>query len=81
MLSGEKVVDVGCAVGWATRHIAEAFENTGFALGLDISPELAAATAGAMGDILYTEVSGDTLIVDFGEGYSLRGIAGFRVRY
>src|SRR3546814_15067302 len=71
---GEKVVDVGCAVGWATRQIAEAVGNTGFALGLDISPELAADTAGATGDILYTEVSGDTLIVDFGEGYSLREI-------
>ena len=30
---------------------------------------------------LYTEVSGDTPIADFGKGYSLKGNAGFRVRF
>src|SRR3546814_13511037 len=76
---GEKVVDVGCAVGWATRQLAEAVGNKGFALGLDISPELAADTAGAPGDIPHHEVSGDTLIVAFGGGYSLRRWVGRRV--
>jgi len=31
--------------------------------------------------MLYTEISGDTPIADFGEGYSLKGTAGFRVRF
>ncbi|USI76494.1 autotransporter-associated beta strand repeat-containing protein [Sphingopyxis sp. USTB-05] len=30
---------------------------------------------------LYTEVSGDTAIADFGAGYNLKGTAGFRVRF
>jgi fibronectin-binding autotransporter adhesin len=30
---------------------------------------------------LYTEVSGDTAIADFGAGYSLKGTAGFRVKF
>lgn len=30
---------------------------------------------------LYTEVSGDTAIADFGAGYNLKGSAGFRVRF
>ena len=30
---------------------------------------------------LYTEVSGDTAIADFGVGYNLKGNAGFRVRF
>jgi fibronectin-binding autotransporter adhesin len=30
---------------------------------------------------LYTEISGDTAIADFGAGYNLKGSAGFRVRF
>ncbi|WP_447930163.1 autotransporter-associated beta strand repeat-containing protein [Sphingopyxis fribergensis] len=30
---------------------------------------------------LYTEVSGDTAIADFGAGYNVKGTAGFRVRF
>ncbi len=30
---------------------------------------------------LYTEISGDTAIADFGAGYNLKGTAGFRVRF
>ena len=30
---------------------------------------------------LYTEVSGDTAIADFGACYNLKGTAGFRVRF
>ncbi len=37
---GETVVDVGCGGGWTTRQIATAVGNTGFVLGLDISPDL-----------------------------------------
>jgi len=39
----ETVVDIGCGGGWTTRQIASAVGNTGFALGLDISPDLVAA--------------------------------------
>lgn len=38
--ASETVVDVGCGGGWTTRQIASAVGNTGFALGLDISPDL-----------------------------------------
>ena len=41
--AGERVVDVGCGGGWTTRQIAAAISDTGFALGLDISPVLVAA--------------------------------------
>lgn len=37
---GETVVDVGCGGGWTTREIAAAVGEPGFALGLDISPDL-----------------------------------------
>ncbi|WBX82884.1 class I SAM-dependent methyltransferase [Sphingosinicella microcystinivorans] len=38
--ASETVVDVGCGGGWTTRQIAGAVGNTGFVLGLDISPDL-----------------------------------------
>ena len=41
-MAGETVVDVGCGGGWTTRRIAAAVGNSGFALGLDISPDLVA---------------------------------------
>lgn len=41
--ASEKVVDIGCGGGWTTRQIASAVGNSGFALGLDISPDLVTA--------------------------------------
>jgi len=43
--ASETVVDVGCGGGWTTRQIASAVGNAGFALGLDISPDLVAAAS------------------------------------
>lgn len=40
--AGDKVVDIGCGGGWTTRQIAKVTGKTGFALGLDISPDLVA---------------------------------------
>lgn len=42
---GETVVDIGCGGGWTTRQIASAVGDAGFALGLDISPDLVAAAS------------------------------------
>lgn len=42
---GDRVVDVGCGGGWTTRRLAAAVGGTGFALGLDISPDLVAAAS------------------------------------
>lgn len=41
--ASENVVDIGCGGGWTTRRIASAIGDTGFALGLDISPDLVMA--------------------------------------
>ena len=41
----ESVVDIGCGGGWTTRQIASAVGTTGFALGLDISPDLVTAAS------------------------------------
>ena len=41
----ETVVDVGCGGGWTTRRIAGLVGKGGFALGLDISPDLAATAS------------------------------------
>lgn len=38
--AGETVVDIGCGGGWTTRQIAATVGDKGFALGLDISPDL-----------------------------------------
>ena len=43
--ASETVVDIGCGGGWTTRQIAAAVGNTGFAFGLDISPDLVAAAS------------------------------------
>lgn len=43
--ASETVVDIGCGGGWTTRQIASAVGNTGFALGLDISPDLVTAAS------------------------------------
>ncbi len=43
--ANETVVDIGCGGGWTTRQIASAVGNAGFALGLDISPDLVAAAS------------------------------------
>lgn len=43
--ASETVVDIGCGGGWTTRQIASAVGNTGFALGLDISPDLITAAS------------------------------------
>ena len=40
--AGDKVVDIGCGGGWTTRRIAATVGDGGFALGLDISPDLVA---------------------------------------
>ena len=40
--TSETVVDVGCGGGWTTRQIADMVGKAGFALGLDISPDLVA---------------------------------------
>lgn len=40
---GERALDLGCGVGWATRLLAEAVTGAqGFAAGLDLSPEMIA---------------------------------------
>ena len=49
-----------------------------------LSGELGLGGSYSWGDdrfTLYTEVSGDTAIADFGAGYNLKGTAGFRVRF
>ncbi|MBO9697028.1 MAG: autotransporter-associated beta strand repeat-containing protein [Sphingopyxis sp.] len=49
-----------------------------------LSGELGLGGSYSWGDdrfTLYTEVSGDTTIADFGAGYNLKGTAGFRVRF
>ncbi len=49
-----------------------------------LSGELGLGGSYSWGDdrfTLYTEVSGDTAIADFGAGYTLKGTAGFRVRF
>ena len=43
--ASETVVDIGCGGGWTTRQIASAVGTTGFALGLDISPDLVTAAS------------------------------------
>ncbi len=40
--ASETVVDIGCGGGWTTRQIASAVGDTGFVVGLDISPDLVA---------------------------------------
>ncbi|KTD99948.1 hypothetical protein ATE68_05720 [Sphingopyxis sp. H038] len=49
-----------------------------------LSGELGLGGSYSWGDdrfTLYTEVSGDTAIADFGAGYNVKGTAGFRVRF
>ncbi|SEH14754.1 fibronectin-binding autotransporter adhesin [Sphingopyxis sp. YR583] len=49
-----------------------------------LSGELGLGGSYSWGDdrfTLYTEVSGDTAMADFGAGYNLKGSAGFRVRF
>jgi len=49
-----------------------------------LSGELGLGGSYSWGDdrfTLYTEVSGDTAIADFGAGYNLKGTVGFRVRF
>lgn len=43
--AGETVIDIGCGGGWTTRRIAGQVGNGGFALGLDISPDLVATAS------------------------------------
>jgi ubiquinone/menaquinone biosynthesis C-methylase UbiE len=62
---GERVLDLGCGEGWATRLLAQAVEGgPGMAVGLDISDEMIARARTASRDaenVLFTVGSGEEI--------------------
>ncbi len=50
--AGDRVLDLSCGVGWATRLLAEAVEGgQGMAVGMDISDEMIARARAASRDL------------------------------
>ena len=80
---GETVVDVGCGGGWTTRQIATAVGNTGFVLGLDISPDLVGmarerAQRAGLANIRFEQGDAATAMLPTGGPGRRRGGAGAR---
>ncbi|MDR3763450.1 MAG: methyltransferase domain-containing protein [Acidobacteriota bacterium] len=63
--SGERVLDLGCGAGWATRKLARAVEGgPGMAVGHDISDEMigrARAASTAVDNVLFTIGAADEI--------------------
>jgi ubiquinone/menaquinone biosynthesis C-methylase UbiE len=62
---GERVLDLGCGAGWATRRLAQAVEGgPGMAVGLDISNEMidrAREASGEIEDVLFVKAAADEI--------------------
>jgi len=62
---GERVLDLGCGAGWATRRLAQAVEGgPGMAVGLDISDEMidrARQASAEIEDVLFVKAAADEI--------------------
>ena len=62
---GERVLDLGCGAGWATRRLAQAVEGgPGMAVGLDISNEMidrAREASAEIEDVLFVKAAADEI--------------------
>ena len=62
---GDKVLDLGCGNGWATRWLRDATGNFGAAVGVDAAPEMVARAKAAHGThygLSFRQASFDSLI-------------------